>query len=263
MDSYFEQILKGGRKPKHDEPAAQTDNSPTQSCLIYSFIDDQSILSSLKSNKINIFNLSATLSDAIVSIHKNLPNEFTSSDDIVDKIISSLTSTINDNKSKYNSFFLPVINTSTPFDLLSKFPNLAESTNLKPIIINPSFSLILKQIESNYHTSPYRLTLNQNATYLIKNYKQSDNDKHSITFNSEDLKSTLSKLKSAFIDENDFNSFVDSLTHQLLTTPSPTAKISLSSPSQSVIIDADTIQSITSQLIKIIKSDTFDTKDDD
>ena len=76
---------------------------------------------------------------------------------------------------------------------------------------------MMKQIIADYKESSFRLTINQDLSYILKNYKSTNEETtHSIAYSLDELKSSMKNVKSAFIDENDFNETID-LFHQSLS----------------------------------------------
>ena len=186
--------------------------------IVYSFIKDVELIKTLK-QKLNIFDLTEEFTKIVFTVHKGLPNEYASSEKITENIMKSIETFINSKLNENTIFFLPVLSQASSFNIDSQLNTLKK---FKIVFINPILDLILQQIEENYHTSPYRLTLNQDINYILKQYKQykpemnSKQESHKIEYNKEDFKKLFERIKSAFVDENDFSSFLEEFDHHLI-----------------------------------------------
>ena len=204
---------------QHDEPndephyGGQAINKKT--IMIYSFINVYDEL--LKTNsQLNIINLNDELNKSIQQIHKELPNQYTTSNDITKKLIERINNFIDKNKSKSNLFYLPITSQSCSFTIESSFNDFQGID--KVIFINPTLQLLTNQIKHYYNENPFRLTLNQFMNYIVKRYKQIDKTEHAINYDKQIIKQLFESIKSAFIDENDFNSFLETIDHTLIKT---------------------------------------------
>lgn len=200
--------------------------------VIYSFIK-------LPFTDKRVYDLSEDLEMIINEIHSNLPNQFTTSTTITEQLINKLTTLIEHLPSQSQTiFYLYVPPITAPFNLFKLFNN----KHFKPHFINPTFELLLSQITTNYKQHPFRVNVNQSMTYILKNYIQAQpNTSHSIKYDHNALISSLQSIKSAFINETDFNEFVETFEHTLLTNPDNENIIFKHITDEIDVIDIDTI----------------------
>lgn len=200
--------------------------------VIYSFIK-------LPFTDKRVYDLSEELEMIINEIHSNLPNQFTTSTTITEQLINKLTTLIDHLPSQSQTiFYLYVPPITAPFNLFKLFNN----KHFKPHFINPTFELLLSQITNNYKQHPFRVNVNQSMTYILKNYIQAQpNTSHSIKYDHNALISSLQSIKSAFINETDFNEFLETFEHTLLTKPDNENIIFKHIMDEIDVIDIDTI----------------------
>lgn len=237
MEEYYKSLLSSINKQAEAE-AEHDDNNSTDSTnddsesitnitggetsngniLIYSFVDIYKYISSGENNNSHVLNLEDEIVKIIQNVHKQLPNQYITSDDIACEIVKQLNDRISDNIPKYNIFYLPIIAQLCSFNIEACFANNLKSIN-KIIFINPTLKLMTSQIEQHYKQHPYRLELNQYINYILKRYHQviSDSMPHSIQYSKQTFKELFERIKSAFIDENDFNSLIETIDHSLIT----------------------------------------------
>ena len=213
MEDYFENLSLGKHGMNTIDGGAIDTNNDTNNTIIYSFINP--LIDDIK--KYNIYDLSSDLMKIIIDIHKKLPNDYVKTDEITSQIVNSLVELITSHTNRFKIFFLPVLPIASVFDLTTLFENKTLST-FKTIFVNPNFELIMSQIVNDYKESSFRLTINQHLTYLIKNYKPTnDSTTNAIIYSKDILKKYIQQMKSAFIDENDFNETIDTI-HQSLSS---------------------------------------------
>ena len=236
MEYYYESILSQttndesiDEEPINNEGINNSDEEPinndnddnlitggksTKNILIYSFVD---IYNQLKGKVNDLINLKDEIIKIIQDIHKQLPNQYVSSNSIAEQIIKEIDKYIISNISKSNKFYLPVISQLCSFNIETYFEKLNNVNKI--LFINSNQQLICQQIQQNYNDNPYRLELNQFINYIIKHYQQSSSDKsHSIKYSKQVFKQMFENIKSAFIDEDDFNSLLETLDHSLITS---------------------------------------------
>ena len=185
----------------------------------------------------SIYDLKKDLNKIIKKTHKEL-NDYATSDSITEQILSRLHELIQSKTSKYKIFLLPITTKSSPFNLFNLFSTYSSFYN--PLFINPSFSLILKQIVNNYHDSPYRSTINECFVYILYNYQQTKKLDHSILYSSSDLKRKMLKVKSAFISEADFTDYITTFNEHIIKTETETPFITFKHLNDSIkVFDID------------------------
>lgn len=216
-----------------DKPQVINDLTHTHSrpLIIYSFIYP------LFQNMSSIYDLKKDLNKIIKKTHKEL-NDYTTSDAITEQILSRLHELIQSKTSKYKIFLLPITTKSSPFNLFNLFSTYSSFYN--PLFINPSFSLILKQIINNYHDCPYRSTINECFVYILYNYQQTKKLDHSILYSSSDLKHKMLNAKSAFISEADFTDYITTFNDHIIKTETTTPFITFKHLNDSIkVFDID------------------------
>ena len=218
-DESNNESIREPSKSSVDEPNASSlfiNGSGSKSnriLIIYSFV--RPLIDKVKSY--NIRDLSSDITQIIISIHKKLPNEYVKPDDITKQIITSIIDLIKSEKDQFKIFFLPALPMCSPFDLTGILEETSALPKIRSIFVNPSFTLMMKQIIADYKESSFRLTINQDLSYILKNYKSTNEETtHSIAYSLDELKSSMKNVKSAFINENDFNEAIDSF-HQSLS----------------------------------------------
>lgn len=196
-------------------------------------------------------NLSKDLDRIIQSVHDSFSNEFMEPKSISQQIITKLNTFIISQADKYQLFILPITNTSKSFILTPFFTQLVKDTThrYKLHIINPTFNVILEQINLNYLTTHHRLTLNQDLTYILNHYQSaSSTESQAIDVSKDSIISSFKRISSAFTSQTDLDETVESFYSQLtnsqshivlkfIQTNSSANIITLSSLDQSVSIN--------------------------
>ena len=201
------------RPTTHDTTTATPPTKPSH-ILIYSFIHP--LAQRLKFTS-SVRDLTPDIMSAIINIHKQLPNEYIKTKKITKRIINNIAELIKSEMSKSKIFFLPVLPICSTFDLTKLFKNPLFKS-FATVFINPSFSLMMQQVVADYKESSFRLTINQDLSYILKNYDITNSSTtHAVSYSVNTLKESMHEVKSAFINENDFNETID-LFHQTLTS---------------------------------------------
>ena len=191
---------------------------PEQRIILYSFI--RPLITNMKT--FNIRDLTPDITKIIIDTHKQLPNEFTTSTSITAQLTTAIIDLIKNESKDFKVFFFPALPISSTFDLTQIFKS-KELSSYITIFINPTFSVMMEQLLNDYKESSFRLTINQDLTYILKNYHETnESTKQSITYTLDELKKYISRAKSAFIDENDFNETIDTFHHALSSKPPDT-----------------------------------------
>ena len=238
-------IIHDSQQSSDDKPQIIDDltHKHSRPLIIYSFIYPlfQNVSSS------SIYDLKKDLNKIIKKTHRDL-NDYATSDDITEQILSRLHELIQTKTSKYKIFLLPVTIKSSPFNLFNLFSTY--SSFYSPLFINPSFSLILKQIINNYHNSPYRTTINECFVYILYNYQQTKKMNHSILYSSSDLKHKMLKVKSAFISEADFTDYITTFNNHIIKTETNTPFITFKHLSDNIkVFDVDELTADTEYML--------------
>ena len=216
MDNYFESLLSKISKNKEKdevmleniETTTGTNNTsqPGIKKVVYTFIPIK------LTNQGKIVNLSDKLSKIIKKVHDSLENKFTTSEEISQQIISKLVKYINKH-TEYDIYILELTNKAKPFNLTGIFKQL---DNYDLYFINPAFSVILQQIESNYLSTHHRTTLNQDLAYIINHYQSASKEQeHSLVVDYDAIAESFKHISSAFTNSNDYEETVDTFYNAL------------------------------------------------